>query len=153
MHVTHPLWLAELCPRKWWGRRVLPSLPLACQTSALLMSYVPKNLERVNGVAPSSQPWHGRILLLKHTRIRVRIADLRFQETQCAPSPQTRPPPRESEIGIRKSEMGETPGRSLPPARIPRTGPLELLRVQGSEMVRTSGNAPDPGTHLVRSRL
>ena len=41
MHVTHPLWLAELCPRKWWGRRVLPSLPLACQTSALLMSYVP----------------------------------------------------------------------------------------------------------------
>src|ERR1017187_760044 len=27
MHVTHPLWLAELCPRRWWGRRVLPSLP------------------------------------------------------------------------------------------------------------------------------
>ena len=43
MHVTHPLWLAELCPQKWWGRRVLPSLPLACQTSALLMSYVPEN--------------------------------------------------------------------------------------------------------------
>src|SRR5438477_10463914 len=42
MHVTHPLWLAELYPRKWWGRRVLPSLPLACQTSALLMSYVPQ---------------------------------------------------------------------------------------------------------------
>ena len=41
--VTHPLWLAELYPRKWWGRRVLPSLPLACQTSALLMSYVPEN--------------------------------------------------------------------------------------------------------------
>ena len=61
MHVTHPLWLAELCPRKWWGRRVLPSLPLASQTSALLMSYVPK-MERVNGVAPLSQPWHGRIL-------------------------------------------------------------------------------------------
>ena len=31
MHVTHPLWLAELSPQKWWGRRVLPSLPLACQ--------------------------------------------------------------------------------------------------------------------------
>ena len=43
MHVTHPLWLAELCPRKWWGRRVLPPLPLACQTSALLMSYIPGN--------------------------------------------------------------------------------------------------------------
>src|SRR5579864_2378303 len=26
----------------WWGRRVLPSLPLACQTSALLMSYIPE---------------------------------------------------------------------------------------------------------------
>ena len=67
MHVTHPLWLAELCPRKWWGRGVLPALPLACQTSALLMSYAPCKLERVNGVAPSSQPWHGRILLLNHT--------------------------------------------------------------------------------------
>ena len=32
-------------------------------------------------------------------------------------------------------------------------GPLELLRVQGFEMVRASGNAPDPGTHLVRLRL
>ena len=42
MHVTYPLWLAELGPRKWWGRRVLPSLPLACQTSALLMSYIPE---------------------------------------------------------------------------------------------------------------
>ena len=48
---------------------MLPSLPLACQTSALLMSYVPK-MERVNGVAPSSQPWHGRILLLNHTRLK-----------------------------------------------------------------------------------
>ena len=28
----------------------------------------PQKLERVNGVAPSSQPWHGRILLLNHTR-------------------------------------------------------------------------------------
>ena len=26
---------------EWWERRVLPSLPLACQTSALLMSYAP----------------------------------------------------------------------------------------------------------------
>ena len=41
MHVTHLLWLAELCPRK---------------------------MERVNGVAPSSRPWHSRILLLNHTR-------------------------------------------------------------------------------------
>ena len=28
---------------KWWERRVLPSLPLACRTSALLMSYAPGN--------------------------------------------------------------------------------------------------------------
>ena len=40
---------------------------------------------------------------------------------------------------------------SIPPFR--RAGPLELLRVQGFEMVRASGNAPDPGTHLVRLRL
>ena len=70
MHVTHPLWLAELCPQKWWGRSVLPALPLACQTSALLLSYIPGKLERVNGVAPSSQPWQGRILLLNQTRLK-----------------------------------------------------------------------------------
>lgn len=29
-------------------------------------------------------------------------------------------------------------------------GSLELLRVQGFEKVRASGNAPDPGTDLVR---
>ena len=34
-----------------------------------------------------------------------------------------------------------------------RAEPLELLRVQGFEMVRASGNAPDPGTHLVRLSL
>ncbi len=26
---------------------------------------LPQKMERVNGVAPSSRPWHGRILLLK----------------------------------------------------------------------------------------
>ena len=70
MHVTHPLWLAELYPQKWWGRGVLPSLPLACQTSALLQNYVPVKMERLNGVAPSSQPWQSRILLLNHTRLK-----------------------------------------------------------------------------------
>src|SRR5258708_5497687 len=29
-------------------------------------------------------------------------------------------------------------------------GPLDLLRVQEVEMVRASGNAPEPGTNLVR---
>jgi len=27
-----------------------------------------KKLERVNGIAPLSRPWHDRILLLNHTR-------------------------------------------------------------------------------------
>ena len=54
-------------PSKVWERRVLPSLPLACQASALLVSYAPE-MERVNGIAPLSRPLHGRILLLNHTR-------------------------------------------------------------------------------------
>ena len=31
------------------------------------VSYAPK-MERVNGIAPSSRPWHSRILRLNHTR-------------------------------------------------------------------------------------
>ena len=46
---------------------MLPSLPLVCQASALLVSYAPE-VERVNGIAPLSRPWHGRTLLLNHTR-------------------------------------------------------------------------------------
>jgi hypothetical protein len=55
---------------------VLPSLPLACHASALLVSYTPTEMERVNGIAPSSRPWHGRILLLNHTRKMVSPATL-----------------------------------------------------------------------------
>ena len=47
---------------------MLPSLPLARHVSALLVSYTPNEMERVNGIAPLSRPWHGRILLLNHTR-------------------------------------------------------------------------------------
>ena len=51
-----------------------------------------------------------------------------------------------------------TLGWSLPPTHTRRfqtskelnAGPLDLLRVQGFEMVRVSGNAPELGTHLVR---
>ena len=60
MHVTHPLCWLSYALRKWWERRVLPSLPLACQTSALLVSYAPE-MEQVNGIAPLSRPRHGRI--------------------------------------------------------------------------------------------
>ena len=35
-------------------------------------------MERVNGIAPLSRPWHGRILLLNHTRLEFWIFDLRF---------------------------------------------------------------------------
>jgi len=43
-----------------------------------------------------------------------------------------------------------TPGSFQSLKGIERTGPLDLLRVQGFEMVRASGNAPEPGTDLVR---
>lgn len=36
------------------------------------------------------------------------------------------------------------------PALSGSAGPLDLLRVQEFEMVRASGNAPEPGTDLVR---
>ena len=72
------------------GWRVLPSLPLACQTSALLVSYTPRKY---------------------------------------------------------------TPGRSLPPAHIPQDGDRSIYFAFRGKVVRASGNAPDPGTHLVRFRL
>ena len=70
-------------------------------------------MERVNGVAPSSQPWHGRILLLNHTR----------------------------KIGV--------PSWILTDNLTLRTRLLYVLSY-GDKMVRASGNAPDPGTDLVR---
>ena len=61
-------------------------------------------MERVNGIAPLSRPWHGRILLLNHT---------------------------------------DNPTL--------RTRPLCALSYGDEfEIVRASGNAPEPGTHLVR---
>ena len=70
-------------------------------------------MERVNGIAPSSQPWHSRILLLNHTR----------------------------EIGV--------PSWILTDNLTLRTRLLCVLSY-GDEMVRASGNAPEPGTDLVR---
>ena len=94
---------------------MLPSLPLACQTSALLVSYTPNEMERVNGIAPLSRPWHGRILLLNHTR----------------------------KTGV--------PSRTLTSNLTLRTRLLCALSYgDESEMVRASGNAPEPGTDLVR---
>ena len=66
----------------------MPSEMVGTKSAALFasrMSYErsadelrPRKMERVNGVAPSSQPWHGRILLLNHTRVGFWICDLRF---------------------------------------------------------------------------
>ncbi len=36
--------------RKWWGRRLPPSLPLVCQTSALLVSYTPGLVKPLAGL-------------------------------------------------------------------------------------------------------
>ena len=73
-------------------------------------------MERVNGVAPSSQPWQGRVLLLNHTR----------------------------KIGV--------PSWILTDNLTLRTRPLCVLSY-GDKMVRASGNAPDPGTDLVRCEV
>ena len=74
-------------------------------------------MERVNGIAPSSRPWHGRILLLNHTR----------------------------EIGV--------PGRILTCNLVLRTHLLCALSYEDEKLVRASGNAPDPGTDLVRCEV
>ena len=50
MHVTHPLWLAELYPRKWWGRRVLPWAQLAYETR--LSAGATAIVEPPPGIAP-----------------------------------------------------------------------------------------------------
>ena len=73
----------------------------------------PRELERVNGIAPSSRPWHSRILLLNHTRENI------------------------------------VPSRTFTSNLTLRTRPLCILSY-GDKMVRASGNAPDPGTDLVR---
>ena len=70
-------------------------------------------MERVNGIAPLSRPWHSRILLLNHTR----------------------------KIGV--------PSRTLTDNLTLRTRPLCALSY-GDKLVRASGNAPEPGTDLVR---
>jgi hypothetical protein len=71
--------LTELRPHeKWW--EVLADGHRSAARSAsrmsnggraqapLLVSYTPNEMERVNGIAPLSRPWHGRILLLNYTR-------------------------------------------------------------------------------------
>jgi hypothetical protein len=70
-------------------------------------------MERVNGIAPLSRPWHGRILLLNHTR------------------------------------KNGVPSRTLTDNLALRTRLLCVLSYR-DKLVRASGNAPEPGTDLVR---
>ena len=102
-------------------------------------------MERVNGIAPSSRPWHGRILLLNHTRkngvpSRTLTSNLTLRTRPlCALS-----------YGDKESNSWPVSSTDSHPALSGSAGPLELLRVQEFEMVRASGNAPEPGADLVR---
>ena len=105
-------------------------------------------MERVNGIAPLSRPWHDRILLLNHTRrngvpSRTLTSNLTLRTRPlCALS-----------YGDKESNSWPVSSTGSHPALSGSAGPLELFRVQEFEMVRASGNAPDPGTNLVRFRL
>ena len=44
------------------------ALPASRMSSERSAGELHPQLERVNGIAPLSRPWHGRILLLNHTR-------------------------------------------------------------------------------------
>src|SRR5579872_4592585 len=120
-----------LCQRKRGGRAQAP----------LLVSYAPE-MERVNGIAPSSRPWHGRILLLNHTRkrgvpSRTLTSNLEFRT-----------------LPLCVLSYGDEASNPRPASFTPdsQSGP-DLLRVQGFEMVGVPGNAPGLGTNLVRLRL
>src|SRR5262249_29913386 len=52
--------------------------------------------------------------------------------------------------GDKESNSWPVSSTDLHPALSGSAGPLELLRFQEFEMVRASGNAPEPGTDLVR---
>src|SRR5438552_15452550 len=101
-------------------------------------------MERVNGIAPLSRPWHGRILLLNHTRkngvpSRTPTGNLTLR---------TRPL-----CALSYGDKGKPLAGLFHRLNHLVMRPLELLRVQGFEMVRASGNARDPGTNLVRCGL
>ena len=65
MHVTHPLWLAELCPREMVGMKRAARFTSRMSNERSADELHPRKMERVDGVAPSSQPWQGRILTLE----------------------------------------------------------------------------------------
>ena len=104
----------------------------------------PETLVRVNGIAPSSRPWHSRILLLNHTRkigvpSRGLTGNLTLRTRRlCGLS-----------YGDKASHLRSVSFTDSCPA----CGSLELLRARRCEMVGVPGNAPGLGTDLVRFRL
>jgi len=116
-------------------------------------------MERVNGIAPLSRPWHGRILLLNDTRkngvpsrtltsnltLRTRLLFALSYGDKVQNLVRSLPPAhtqtlRSSQISNSKYEMLPL-GRSI------------YFAFRGLKLVRASGNAPELGTHLVRFRL
>ena len=57
MHVTHPLWLAELCSQKMVGKKRAARFTSRMSNERSADELRPRKMERVDGVAPSSQPW------------------------------------------------------------------------------------------------
>ena len=88
-------------------------------------------MERVNGIAPLSRPWHGRILLLNHTRkngvpSRTLTSNLTLRTRPlCA-------------LSYEDNESNSRPVSStgLHPPLSRSAGPLELLRVQEFEILK-----------------
>ena len=114
----------------------------------------PRKMERVNGVAPSSQPWQSRILLLNHTRVKWcpqpdSHSNLEFRTLPlcalCYGDKATNP--------WLVSSTSSHPALSKSASMMKGLGRSIYFAFRGSKVVRASGNAPDPGTHLVRLRL
>ena len=124
---------------------MLPSLPLACQTSALLVSYTPNENgagERNRTVVSALARPHSAVE--PHPKIGVPSRTLTGNLTL-----RTRPLCALS-YGDKESNSWLVSSTASHLALSGRAGSLELLRVQEFEMVRASGNAPEPGTDLVR---
>src|SRR2546428_8045249 len=107
----------------------LRSGDLLHERQACCLDYTTRTeMERVNGIAPSSRPWHGRILLLNHTRkngvpSRTLTDNLTLRTRPlCALS-----------YGDKESNPWPFSSTGSHPSLSGSAGPLELLRVQEFE--------------------
>src|SRR2546428_12671804 len=86
----------------------LRSGDLLHERQACCLDYTTRTeMERVNGIAPSSRPWHGRILLLNHTR-KNGVPSRTLTDNLTL---RTRPL-----CALSYGDKESNPGRSLPPA-------------------------------------